>query len=198
MSFPNVERIVYSTCSIHKEENEDVVAVALQESNAMINDKSLHWNLVLPISLSSWHRRGLKHDLLTEDQTNCLIRVNGMDGDDTNGFFVSYFERGIITQTTKNVTTPRISIVEGVESIYNGEFAALEQNDVENKTALKKIGKALLPVEEKATVGKKENDVISSQKSATTSAIPKKKEKRMNWKRKQAELKRTRLQQKGK
>lgn len=199
MSFPNVERIVYSTCSIHKEENEDVVAVALQESNAMINDKSLHWNLVLPVSLSSWHRRGLKHDLLTEDQTNCLIRVNGLDGDDTNGFFVSYFERGMITQTTKSMTTPRINIVEGVESIYNGEFAALEQNDVETQTNLKKVEKAFVPVEEKPTVDKKENDVISSQKSATTTgAMPKKKEKRLNWKRKQVELKRTRLQKKGK
>lgn len=197
MSFPNVERIVYSTCSIHKEENEDVVAVALQESNAMINDKSLHWKLVSPTSLSTWNRRGLKHSLLTEDESKCLIRVDGLEGDDTNGFFVSYFERGTMPQTTKSTNAPSINLVEGIDSIYSGEFTPKEQNDIETSTPMKKMEQLNSPVQSHLNVNEGEGGNAIPQKTATK-VMSKKIEKRMNWKRKQAELKKRRLQKKGK
>ncbi len=46
---PSVKRVVYSTCSIHEAENENVVAGALQE-NEMFK---------LVKAIPSWERRGL-------------------------------------------------------------------------------------------------------------------------------------------
>lgn len=185
MSFPNVERIVYSTCSIHKDENEDVVAVALKESNSIIHDKSLHWKIVSPISLSSWNRRGLKHPFLTENECKCLIRVDGLEGDDTNGFFVSYLERGTISNTADNTTIPMNNLVEGIDSMYNGEFSPSKRNNIGSHEKKKQV---ISPVESNLNVTKEDGkDTI----------FRKKIEKRKNWKRKQAELKRKRLQKKG-
>ena len=92
MSFPQCLRIVYSTCSINQKENEDVVAAALQEINEQIDDENTKWELVAPMALGHWKRRGFEANGLTKEQSECLIRINGME-DDTNGFFVSYFER---------------------------------------------------------------------------------------------------------
>ena len=52
-SFPSVDTIVYSTCSIHKEENEDVVAKFLHENSA--------WELRCPYRFARWKRRGLRY-----------------------------------------------------------------------------------------------------------------------------------------
>ncbi len=47
---PNVKKIVYSTCSIHQKENEDVVSAALDLNRGRF--KLMH-------ALPSWKRRGL-------------------------------------------------------------------------------------------------------------------------------------------
>ena len=127
MSFPKVEKIVYSTCSIHQRENEDVVACAIQETNAKMEDKNMTWKLVSPNALTHWKRRGLKHDNLTKDGSDCLIRVNGLDGDDTNGFFVAYFERSGSTKVEGN-NSPAIKVYDGVKGIYGGEFHSVESH----------------------------------------------------------------------
>ncbi|KAJ2670128.1 hypothetical protein GGH99_006284 [Coemansia sp. RSA 1285] len=85
MRFPNVKRISYSTCSIHAEENETVVARILQSQDefglAPASD-------VIP----TWPRRGLETAAgLTKDQAACLVRTLPEDG--TNGFFVAGFVR---------------------------------------------------------------------------------------------------------
>ena len=39
--------------------------------------------------MSSWQRRGLPHEKLTMEQSNCLIRCDPSDG--MNGFFIALF-----------------------------------------------------------------------------------------------------------
>ncbi|KAF9362063.1 hypothetical protein BGX34_006723 [Mortierella sp. NVP85] len=100
MTFPNVQKISYSTCSIHAEENEHVVTTLLRN----------HWPTwkLSPRSkvLPTWHRRGYPTDvgdipgLVSTDEdrakvADCLVRAvpGGPDGDLMNGFFVACFER---------------------------------------------------------------------------------------------------------
>ncbi|KAF9985325.1 hypothetical protein BGZ65_011187 [Modicella reniformis] len=100
MTFSNVHKITYSTCSIYAEENEHVVTTLLRN----------HWpkwklsprSKVLP----TWHRRGYPADvgdipgLVSTDEdrskvADCLVRAvpGGSEGDLMNGFFVACFER---------------------------------------------------------------------------------------------------------
>lgn len=87
---PNVKRIVYSTCSIHAEEDERVVARALKSGGGK-------WRLASRSSvLPSWERRGRKEELGAD--ADSVIRC--LPEDKTNGFFVSCFERveGAVTK----------------------------------------------------------------------------------------------------
>lgn len=80
LKFPALKRLVYSTCSIHQRENEDVVSRVLPVA------EQLGFRVVDPFP--RWHRRGLP---VTEGSEK-LVRVDPyMDG--TDGFFVAVFER---------------------------------------------------------------------------------------------------------
>lgn len=67
LTLPKLERLVYSTCSIHDVENELVVKAVLEEA------QELGFELVDPFP--SWHRRGLP--LLLGHQH--LVRVGEQD-----------------------------------------------------------------------------------------------------------------------
>ena len=54
-AFPTVRKIVYSTCSPYKAENERLVNLFLEENG---ND----WKLIAPKCLAAWERRGLAED----------------------------------------------------------------------------------------------------------------------------------------
>ncbi|KAF8742652.1 hypothetical protein AX14_002887 [Amanita brunnescens Koide BX004] len=87
MTFPNVTRIVYSTCSVHALENEQVVEAVLDTEEAKVGKFTLApQNEVLP----TWQRRGLNGQL--SDHNNAASLVRCLPGEDrTNGFFVACF-----------------------------------------------------------------------------------------------------------
>ncbi|KAF9580885.1 hypothetical protein BGW38_002290 [Lunasporangiospora selenospora] len=100
MTFPKAQKITYSTCSIHAEENEHVVTTLLK--NHWPEWKLTPRSKVLP----TWHRRGYPQDvgdipgLVSTDEdrakvADCLVRAvpGGPGGDLMNGFFVACFER---------------------------------------------------------------------------------------------------------
>ncbi|NXI64255.1 NSUN5 methyltransferase, partial [Anseranas semipalmata] len=79
LSFPAVQRLAYSTCSVHQEENEDVVHAVLQE-----------WGSVFRLVnvFPSWPCRGLA----TFPGAECCLRASPTDTL-THGFFVAVLER---------------------------------------------------------------------------------------------------------
>eukprot|EP00752_Nemacystus_decipiens_P002477 g2330.t1 len=108
MSFPQVQRVCYSTCSVHVEENEDVVAKALDQQEpshppptttstattaTAAAAATCPERFELSRCLSRWPRRGQVVAGLTEAQAACLVRTDP-SRDETNGFFVAVFERG--------------------------------------------------------------------------------------------------------
>ena len=87
LKFPNLKELVYSTCSIHKEENELVIAEILIKFSGKFKLSSG----VLPL----WTRRGIPIEggaRLTDEQAACLVRANPLE-DLCNGFFVAKFEK---------------------------------------------------------------------------------------------------------
>nr|VWO95893.1 N/A [Ganoderma boninense] len=89
MTFASVQRIVYSTCSVHSKENEHVVRQAL-ESDEAINGKFklASQEEVLP----TWHRRGIPEEMGNAADAESLVRCSPGE-DRTNGFFVGLFIR---------------------------------------------------------------------------------------------------------
>ncbi|XP_074536756.1 28S rRNA (cytosine-C(5))-methyltransferase [Halichoeres trimaculatus] len=94
LKFPNLKRLVYSTCSIHKEENEDVIAACLQQNPDF---------RLVPL-LAQWPERGL-HPL-----TQCLRASPTKTR--THGFFVALLEKHNAAQKRKQEPEAQFSTPE--------------------------------------------------------------------------------------
>jgi 25S rRNA (cytosine2278-C5)-methyltransferase len=103
MSFPAAKRITYSTCSIHCEENEMVVARLLKTSVAQRRGWRVLRRYYHPTGLKVWQHRGIQPDSaaigavedlrLTEEELDGCLRCYANDAEGTMGFFVVCFER---------------------------------------------------------------------------------------------------------
>jgi len=82
MMLPAMQRVVYSTCSVHARENEDVVRLVLEDPRLR-----RRWRLIDP--MPSWTRRGLE----SSGAIGKLCLRTDPTEDRTSGFFVALFER---------------------------------------------------------------------------------------------------------
>lgn len=82
LSYPSVNRVVYSTCSVHAEENEEVVAAVLPFAQAK--------GLDLVRCIPDWPDRGEASKSLDQPLADLCVRCSG---ETTHGFFVALFER---------------------------------------------------------------------------------------------------------
>ncbi|KAB0350304.1 hypothetical protein FD754_015161 [Muntiacus muntjak] len=99
LTFPALQRLVYSTCSVCQEENEDVVRAALQQSPGAFR--------LAPV-LPSWPHRGLgafpgaEHCLRASPETTL-----------TGGFFIAVLERAEVPSSVSQAEAPVSELTPG-------------------------------------------------------------------------------------
>ncbi|KAK1264367.1 hypothetical protein QJS04_geneDACA022444 [Acorus gramineus] len=93
LSFPAVERVVYSTCSVFKEENEDVIKSVLPLAHFL--------NFELGTPFPRWPRRGLP----VFDGAEHLLRMDPKE--DKEGFFIALFVRKSIPSKSEKLSGRR-------------------------------------------------------------------------------------------
>ncbi|XP_078176807.1 S-adenosyl-L-methionine-dependent methyltransferases superfamily protein isoform X1 [Carex rostrata] len=108
LSFPSVERVIYSTCSVHQEENEDVIQSVLPLAS------SLGFELATPYP--QWKRRGLP----VFDGSEHLLRTDPSDG--MEGFFIALFVRkpneDIAMRNDDSIDSTNFNRVKSFRQIY--------------------------------------------------------------------------------
>ncbi|KAF2673160.1 putative NOL1/NOP2/sun domain protein [Microthyrium microscopicum] len=107
MKFPDARRIVYSTCSIHVQENEGVVIQALMSEAARSNGWTILPRMQQPPGLQAWSIRGLRSECeqlmaslphaaglpSAKEVAEACIRCEKGTAEGTMGFFVCGFSR---------------------------------------------------------------------------------------------------------
>lgn len=160
----HVTTVVYSTCSTQVQENEAVVAASLSQSEG--------WQLVPAIP--SWPTRGKAYSGLTREQSVHLLRVNPSNsGQQQRGFFVACLVRGHGPRSAVDWTVSNpLSL-----PWYEGQDLRSEAPAPIAKTA-----------SQPALTSKQANDMDSR------TAHSKKRAKKLDWKRRQRESKKARLE----
>lgn len=109
LSFPNAKKVVYSTCSIHAEENERVVVDLLLDEEI----KQMGWQLApREVVVPNWPRRGWSQeftalssdDILVEDLAGGCVRAIAKE-DGGIGFFAACFVKNAQQPETKSDPT---------------------------------------------------------------------------------------------
>jgi len=134
MKFPAIEKIVYSTCSVHPEENEQVVSAALRSTEATAGGFRLApRSAVLP----AWSRRG-RPGILSDTDTEAVVRCS--PGEDlTNGFFVSCFIRSFGGHSGMRGAEAAVAgndNVPGAQSVTTSAKRKIHNEDSGDSTAL--------------------------------------------------------------
>ncbi|RHZ70851.1 hypothetical protein Glove_265g15 [Diversispora epigaea] len=128
--FPSVKKIVYSTCSIHAQENEHVVKHALEQTDNFIltNEKDI---------MPKWPKRGIASEIGDDEEAaKKLIRSSPQEY--TNGFFVACFIQKSSEKTNidKNNKAKKSSKKRKKNKIDYNDISNSQENDRKNKSTL--------------------------------------------------------------
>ncbi|CAG8456115.1 280_t:CDS:10 [Diversispora eburnea] len=126
--FPSVKKIVYSTCSIHAQENEHVVKHALEQTDNFIltDEKDI---------MPEWPKRGIASEIGNDEEAaKRLIRSSPQEY--TNGFFVACFIRKSSEKTNidKNNKAKKSSKKRNKNKIDYNDISNSQENDKKNKS----------------------------------------------------------------
>lgn len=92
--FPAAHKITYSTCSIHAQENENVVRKALEDPVAKKGGWRIQKRSEQVRGMQDWSVRGSRDDCNGDDElADACIRANKDDENGTMGFFLAGFVR---------------------------------------------------------------------------------------------------------
>lgn len=160
LSFPSVRRVVYSTCSVHREENEDVVRTVLKQCDGF---------RLVPVMQGTWDRRGLSTGQDGEEDHigECCVRASPQK-DLTNGFFVALFER---TGKSGTGTSKR----QVPEDTINGHGQSLDEKRSKKKKKAKVGKEETLESQEEAL---KADEIEDDQKDKNERKTKKKKQRK--------------------
>jgi putative methyltransferase len=128
MSFPAARKITYSTCSIHGQENELVVASALTSAVARRRGWCVEKRYENDSALQNWSRRGLS-ELCGADVAEACIRCEPVR-DGGIGFFVVAFRRD------RNEDEPLDISEETPQFNQDQEWKGFSDNDIGNNEVL--------------------------------------------------------------
>ncbi|XP_060565814.1 28S rRNA (cytosine-C(5))-methyltransferase-like [Ruditapes philippinarum] len=108
LSFPHVKKVVYSTCSVHDEENEQVVEEVYSQCSDRFNIENI---------MPEWRYRGKE----IYEHGACCLRMSYEDCQ-TNGFFVGSF-------ISKNTEPSDIEQLDKVKSETSDELKRLDNSE---------------------------------------------------------------------
>lgn len=130
--FANASKVVYSTCSIHPQENEHVVMKALQSPVASEQGWRIMQPEEQPSGLQSWPVRGSRSACIeslttandqdyAENVAGACIRCEKGTGQGTQGFFVAGFVRSDKADVTLPQSSKSTDVQEGRSDISDAQ-----------------------------------------------------------------------------